>query len=74
MAKARMKLVRDDSAHWYVIPADRLDDFEQWVAAIECYDNDLASRYDAGMISFEDIHSPIGGATNRPGCTDYGQI
>jgi hypothetical protein len=33
MTKGRFRLVRDDDCHWFVIPADRVDDWDNWVTS-----------------------------------------
>jgi hypothetical protein len=32
---ARFRFVRDDSCHWYAIPADKQADFEKWVESFD---------------------------------------
>lgn len=49
----RFCLVRDNDAHWYVIPADRQEDWDAWLGLGE----DDQAAWDA-----PDFARPVGGA------------
>jgi len=36
----KYKFIRDDDCHWYMIPVDQVDKFEEWVQYMEDMDKD----------------------------------
>lgn len=45
----RLRLVQDDSSHWYAIPADKREEFETWAHIWSGYEGEDFEQYRLNM-------------------------
>ena len=51
MAEIRYRFVQDDDSHWYYIPADKKEQFNQWVEWFEDQAGDEPESFDQYRIN-----------------------
>lgn len=64
----RYRLARDDDSHWYYIPADKVDEWNQYVESSSRYWRER--NYDAETYALPEWARPIGGSPTSLTFTD----
>lgn len=48
-------LTQDDDCHWYVIPSDKIDEWNNWIGS-EDYENGIVPEYAKSVDGASNVH------------------